>query len=609
MNEITNGAAAVNSEDGNRLLPRKKSKAPLIAVGAVLALAVMGYGALCVLAHTSTTFFPSTVIEGVDVGGLGAQDAAEIVCAQLLDREFTLESQDGERFTFTPASIGAATEESVTAAVSGAYSHQHGENVFLGGLTYLKCLLGRGASPALVWNRTAIDSAAAEMKKNMDRAPLDASYEISESGLRVTVARHGRSVDSAALSELLVNMVSLPMGTMDARPLGETVIPAGTLTAQALHDEIAGEVKNAGYDAATGTITPEQLGADFDVAAVQKLLDAAAPGSTVTIPAVIEVPEVTAAELKEVLFRDILGECKTHVTGTAARKTNIRLAAEKINGFVMNTGDVFSYNGVVGQRTAEAGFRPAPAYVRGETVDEIGGGICQVSSTLYLACLRGNLTITERFAHRYVPAYIDWGMDATVSWGGPDYKFTNDTLYPIRIETVYEKEYLTVRVYGTNVDGSYVRMTNETLSKTDWTTEYVEDESIPSGTEQVKTTPYTGYQVKTYRHVYDRNGRLISSAYEATSNYKVRNKVILRAPGELPGAKVPTVAPVAPEIPVETPDPVPQIPDVPAVPETPEQPVQTPAPAPEPPAETETPVAETPENPDEQAPTGEETAE
>lgn len=85
----------------------------------------------------------------------------------------------------------------------------------------------------------------------------------------------------------------------------------------------------------------------------------------------------------------------------------------------MNSGDVFSYNDVVGQRTAARGYQAAPAYVQGETVDEIGGGICQTSSTLYLACLRSNLEITERYAHRYVPAYITAGMDATVSWGGP----------------------------------------------------------------------------------------------------------------------------------------------------------------------------------------------
>ena len=142
-------------------------------------------------------------------------------------------------------------------------------------------------------------------------------------------------------------------------------------------------------------------------------------------------------------------------------------------------------------------------------------------------------------------------MDATVSWGGPDYKFTNDTLYPIRIETVYEGGWLTVRLLGTNVDGIYAKMTNEVLSRTDWETEYVEDETIAPGTEEVKTTPYTGYKVKSYRHVYDKDGNLISSAFEADSNYKVRNKVILRAPGELPGQQLPVVAPVVPEIPAE----------------------------------------------------------
>lgn len=566
MNETTNGAVTANNEGGARLLPRKKSRAPLIAVGIVLAIAVVGYGAACVLAHTSTTFFPNTTLEGVRIGGLDASGAARALCEQVLEREFTLTTAEGENVSFTTAQTGALTQESIAAAVQNAYSDQHSQNPLLGGFSYLKGLLGKGALPAvLVYNRTAINTAAEKMKAELDRAPVDPTYTVTQAGVEVTVGRDGRSIDAAALGDQILQMVSAPVGTQSIQPLGETMIPAGTLTARTIHDEIAGEMKNAGYDAETDTITPEQLGADFDVSAAQKQMDGAQPGSTITIPATIEFPAVTAEELEKVLFCDILGECRTLVSGTNARKTNVRLAAEKIDGFVMNTGDLFSYNEVVGQRTAEAGFQPAPAYVQGETVDEIGGGICQVSSTLYLACLRGNLEITQRLAHRYVPAYIDWGMDATVSWGGPDYQFTNDTSYPIKIETVYEKNYLTVRIYGTNVDGTYAKMTNEVLSKTDWTTEYVEDAAIPAGTEQVKTTPYTGYQVKTYRHVYDKDGKLISSAYEATSNYKVRNKVVLRAPGELPGAEVPAVAPVTPEEPVETPDPAP-----PAAPETPE---------------------------------------
>ena len=183
----------------------------------------------------------------------------------------------------------------------------------------------------------------------------------------------------------------------------------------------------------------------------------------------------------------------------------------------MNSGDVFSYNDVVGQRTAARGYQAAPAYVQGETVDEIGGGICQTSSTLYLACLRSNLEITERYAHRYVPAYITAGMDATVSWGGPDYKFTNNSLYPIKIVTIYENNYLTVRILGTNVDGTSVKMTNEHLSTTPYETVYEDDPTLAPGTEKVKTTPYTGYKYRTYRNVYDANGKLISSTYEAVS--------------------------------------------------------------------------------------------
>ena len=122
-------------------------------------------------------------------------------------------------------------------------------------------------------------------------------------------------------------------------------------------------------------------------------------------------------------------------------------------------------------------------------MDEIGGGICQTSSTLYLACLRSNLEITERYAHRYVPAYITAGMDATVSWGGPDYKFTNNSLYPIKIVTIYENNYLTVRILGTNVDGTSVKMTNEHLSTTPYETVYEDDPTLAPARRRSRPRP------------------------------------------------------------------------------------------------------------------------
>ena len=553
MEQTKNGAVGTTQKHpgGARLSQEKKSKAPVV-IGILLVALLGAYAGLCAYAASLETFYPNRHINGVEVGGLTADQAQERLQTQLLAQMVKVtDAETGDVLDMVTLRDLGYTEESFAGDAAWWLGEQRRASFLEKGWAFLNTVTGRwpGGSNWRDFDETALHAAAARIAADYAEPPVHASYEVVEGAIRVTKACDGRRLDETALREAL-RAVHEYYNADYRVEVSFVTDPARTLTAQQLYDAVHGEMKNASYDIESGTILPETLGADFGVRSAQDLLDAAAPGETVTISARIEFPAVTAKELEEVLFRDVLGECKTRVTGTTARRTNVRLAAEKIQDYVMNAGDVFSYNETVGKRTAEAGFQPAPAYVKGETVDEIGGGICQVSSTLYYACLRGNLAITERYAHRYVPAYIDWGMDATVSWGGPDYKFTNDTLYPIKIETVYEGGWLTVRVLGTNIDGTYAKMTNEVLSRTDWETEYVEDETIAPGTEEVKTTPYTGYKVKSYRHVYDKDGNLISSAFEADSNYKVRNKVILRAPGELPG-QLPVVAPVVPEIPPE----------------------------------------------------------
>ena len=445
------------------------------------------------------------------------------------------------------------------------------------GWAYLATLSGHwpGGAHWPDMDEAVLTKTVARLTEVLTEPPADTSGELNGQTLRITKAHDGYAPES--LRPLLSDIASYSQSGYTI-PVTLETLPAQDLTAQQLHDRLHGEMKNASYDAASGSIVPEQFGADFDVAAAQTALDGAAPGETVSVPAVIEEPEVTASDLKMLLFRDVLGEARTHVSGSAGRIGNVKLSAKLINGIVLNSGDTFSYNDSVGKRTEARGFKPAPAYVKGETVDEVGGGICQTSSTLYLACLLSNMEITERYAHRYVPAYIDWGMDATVSWGGPDYKFTNNTLYPVKIVTEYSKGYLTIKLLGTNIDGIRVKMTNEVLSKTPWETVYQEDSP-----DVVKVTPYTGYKVKTYQTIYDKNGSVIDSHFEAASDYKVRNKVVLQAPAAAPGS-----APA--DLPADTPAPS----DTPA--ETPQQPEPAPTPDPEP--ETPT-IVVTPDSPSE----------
>ena len=586
--------AEMQTQPGKRLAEEPKRKKPgkawKTAAGIVAAAVVVLFCACCMLANSRDTFFPHTTINGVEVGGLTVAEAQSRLEAEIPQRvcKIYLSGQDGVSTegrepdaVITFAELGLFPESGYEGMAKAPFILQQGKGYLSTALTYLEALLGKdtGYNSSLYWDSQQLDRAISELSSELNINPLDMTYQLADHFLQITTARDGRFVADNELRRTIQNVVQNSSEAEAVVELPVEIRPAETLTARQLHDRLHGEMKNASYDAAAGTIIPEQPGADFDVAAVQKALDGAAPGETLTLDAEIEEPEVTAADLKAVLFRDVLGEAKTHVSGSAGRIGNVKLSASSINGIVLNSGETFSYNQSVGQRTEARGYKPAPAYVKGETVDEVGGGICQTSSTLYLACLLGNLEITERYAHRYVPAYISWGMDATVSWGGPDYKFTNNTLYPVKIVTKYEKGYLTVQILGTNVDGTYVKMSNEVLSKTPWETIYQEDPTMaPGSPDVVKVTPYTGYKVNSYQTIYDKDGKVIDSHFEASSNYKVRNKVILQAPAAQPGSGTAEIPAVTPDTPSDT--PVPMEPTVPAEPAaSPDLPVEPEIPA------------------------------
>ncbi|MBR1690963.1 MAG: VanW family protein [Oscillibacter sp.] len=593
MEQAVNQAAA-QKKRGSRLQQEPASrpagrggKRVLAALGIAACVLAAGYGGLCAFAAGLNTFYPNYTVNGIAVGGLTASQAQAALEAALPAQVLTLKDGETVLASVTAGDLGY-TREGCAGIAQGAMERMKSAGFLGGGIRYLASLSGSTNDDSVPFRRddAMLDQAAADLAEDFSQSAQDGSYVISGSTVTVTKSRPGRLADAEQLRSDLA-------AALEQRADEHTVqvvftdLPARAVTAQEIYDAIHGEMKNASYDAATDTILPEQVGASFDIAAAQSALDSAADGASVTLEATIETPAVTAEDLAAVLFRDVLGEARTHVSGTANRISNVKLAAASFNNTVLNSGDVFSYNQTVGQRTAAKGYKPAPAYVQGETVDEIGGGVCQPSSTLYLASLRANLQITERYAHRYIPAYITPGMDATVSWGGPDYKFTNSTDYPIRIRTVYEGGYLTVQLLGTKTDGTTVKMTNELLSTTPYETVYQDDPTLAPGTETVKTTPYTGYKYKTYRNVYAADGTLLSSTFEATSDYKARNKVILKSPEAAPAVD-PVVTPTDPTVtPTDPEDPTPVTPTEPTAPTTPTEPV-TPA-EPTDPAEPEDP--------------------
>ncbi|MCI8573022.1 MAG: hydrolase [Oscillibacter sp.] len=581
--EQTKGEVKIQKAGGSRI--KKGGSMPWIVLGVAAAVLVGVYGGLCAVATYGGSLWRGTQILGQDVGGMTPEEAVAAVEASLEGREIGLYLYDStlaappERSETPDASISLedlGAEIDVPGLVELAEQQNQNGSILTSGWRYLT---NQGSTSYGLGNHLQVDAAKTAAAAESAASALswdaqDTTYTLTDDTIEVKMAQDGRSVRAGEIQQALTRGDwDLNMGL----DVGYSTTSGQNQTAQQIHDQVSGEMKNARYDIETSSIVPEQTGADFDIPAAQKVLDAAAPGETVRIKAEIQFPAITAEELKAVLFRDVLGECTTIAGGTGGRQTNIRLSSNGINNYVMNTGDIFSYNDVLGQRTAAKGYQLASAYIQGETVDTIGGGICQTSSTLYLACLRANLEITERYAHRYTPSYIDWGMDATVSWGGPNYRFTNNTDYPIKIVTSYQNGKLTVKILGTNVDGSYVKMTNKVMSTTPFETVYEDDETLPAGTQQVKTTPYTGHTVRSFRNVYSANGELLSSELEAVSNYKSRNKVILRGPAPAAAPEeIPAETPPATTPPADTAAP-PANPSEPSAPVVPEPPADVPA--------------------------------
>ena len=257
---------------------------------------------------------------------------------------------------------------------------------------------------------------------------------------------------------------------------------------------------------------------------------------SIPLEIVVDEPKGSAEELAQVT--DVLGSFTTsYKTSGSSRSANVANGCSLINGTTLYPGEEFSTYKTVSPFSVANGYYMAGSYVSGKVVDSLGGGICQVSSTLYYSALMADLQIVLRYAHMFDPGYMPvTGCDATVSWGGPDFAFRNSTNYPIKITTSYNDEtnQLTITLLGTKTDDHYVEMTNQFLSYSERKTVYQESERIAPGTTEVEQYGHNGYAVQTYRNVYAGDGTLLRSTKEAYSDYDRADKIILVAPGELP---------------------------------------------------------------------------
>ena len=252
-----------------------------------------------------------------------------------------------------------------------------------------------------------------------------------------------------------------------------------------------------------------------------------------------EFDAVLTAETKEVAadssVQDKYKTMSTYTTTTTSnsnRNENIRLAVAALNGTIVKPGQEFSFNNTTGARTEEKGYKPATAYLNGEVVQEPGGGVCQVSSTLYNAVVFAGLKSTERHAHSYEPSYVTPGEDAAVSYGGPDFKFVNNSEYPLAIKASFSASdrKLTIALYGVPIlkEGVKIRMSSEKTGEIDPPSAvYTEDGSLQPGQEVQTKAATPGSRWSTDLVTYE-NDKEVSREFFHNSSYRGKAAQIKR---------------------------------------------------------------------------------
>ncbi len=287
-------------------------------------------------------------------------------------------------------------------------------------------------------------------------------------------------------------------------------------------------------DKETYEISESKLGWGFTMKDAFVLLSNALPGDTVVLPLTDIEPTRSTETLQNSLFADVLATYDSPHVWNPTRTRNLELASEAINGTILNPGDIFSFNDIVGERTAEKGYGEAGVYVGGRTENQLGGGVCQVASTIYWCTLKADLEVIERAEHQFTPSYVPWGMDATIYWGYLDYQFRNNTAYPIRIDASVSDGYVHVTFVGTETKDYSVKLFYEIVDS-----DYAESKTVYihpdmnnyskyaeySNGETIQTA-YDGYTVYTYMQKIDANGNVISTDRINISRYDRRDKEI-----------------------------------------------------------------------------------
>lgn len=438
-------------------------------------------------------------IYGVDVSRLSKEEAKQKISSkfdEISKKEIELNSDDYKTYI---NSSDIDLKYDIDSAVNYAFNYGKNGNLFSDNYAILETMIkGINITPKYTINETELNKLLEKTSKDLPNAVVESSYYIEDNKLLISKGKDGYSVDIDKTSKDIISSISNFSYLTNPVPLTLISSSAKEIDLDAIYKEVYKEPVDAYFTKNPYTVHPSKTGVDFAISLDEAKKKLATADNEIEIKLKTTYPKVTTNMIGSEAFPNLLASYQTkYFTGNTNRVTNLKLAANKINGTVLLPGETFSYNSVVGPRTIAAGYKEASVYSNGQEVMGLGGGICQVSSTLFNAVLLSNLGIVEVHNHQFIPQYSSAGRDATVSWGTKDFKFKNTRNYAIKISCTVSGGIAKVNIFG------------------------IKEENEPKIGISVKINSKTNTHTKstTYRTI-TQNGKVISTEKVYSCTYK-----------------------------------------------------------------------------------------
>jgi len=412
-------------------------------------------------------------------------------------------------------------------SVEEAYKVGRNGNIIQNNYTILNAMLaGKKISTHIQYNEEELDKKINEVNSKLPGVVVKNSYYIEDNNLIIKKGKSGIQVKKDELKEKIKDAIKKDDKEINI-PI-ENALP-GEIDIEKIHSEIYKKEQNAYVSQNPTKVNPEVNGIDFAISLDEAKEILKEDKEEYIIPLKITAPEITINNLGEDAFPDKLAEFTTRYDASNKnRSTNLELASKKIDGTVILPGEIFSYNKIVGERTISAGYKEAAVYSGGKVVDGIGGGICQLSSTLYNTVVYANLEVTSRSNHRFTTSYVETGRDATVSWGTIDFCFKNTRTYPIKVISKVEGGVVRVAIYGMKEEKEYdITIQSTIVERIPYTVNYINDPNLQEGQEVVQQAGAEGAKSITYKIV-KYNGIIVSKTILSTDTYSPMERIIKR---------------------------------------------------------------------------------